>query len=221
MGAKPAYQLTKKQIINGIEALEKAKARVEGRPYEINPDIKVIKEIDEINETINQGNLLKDDAGDLEHNARVNQSYQAIENGDSTKITAAPPESAINRPTDIFFHDNLNKEIFTYRPKDLLVDAKLFQFKAGGDVMGVTDRLQDIGTWDPIRANTIIVYEFADGRTFIADGHQRLGLAKRLQAADPSLDIQLKAFKLREIDGISVPEARAPAAAKNISEGTG
>jgi hypothetical protein len=221
MGAKPAYQLTKKQIIKGIEALEKSKARVEGRPYEVNPDIKAIKEIDDINETINQGNVLKDDAGDLEHNARVNQSYQAIENGDSTKITNAPPESAINRPTDIFFHDNLNKEIFTYKPNDLLVDAKLFQFKAGGDVMGVTDRLQDIGTWDPIRANTIIVYEFADGRTFIADGHQRLGLAKRLQAADPSLNIEMKAFKLRESDGISVPEARATAAAKNISEGTG
>ena len=221
MGAKPAYQLTKKQIIKGIEALEKSKARVEGRPYEVNPDIKAIKEIDDINETINQGNVLKDDAGDLEHNARVNQSYQAIENGDSTKITNAPPESAINRPKDIFFHDNLNKEIFTYKPNDLLVDAKLFQFKAGGDVMGVTDRLQDIGTWDPIRANTIIVYEFADGRTFIADGHQRLGLAKRLQAADPSLNIEMKAFKLRESDGISVPEARATAAAKNISEGTG
>lgn len=221
MGAKPAYQLTKKQIIKGIEALEKSKARVEGRPYEVNPDIKAIKEIDDINETINQGNVLKDDAGDLEHNARVNQSYKAIENGDSTKITNAPPESAINRPTDIFFHDNLNKEIFTYKPNDLLVDAKLFQFKAGGDVMGVTDRLQDIGTWDPIRANTIIVYEFADGRTFIADGHQRLGLAKRLQAADPSLNIEMKAFKLREADGISVPEARATAAAKNISEGTG
>lgn len=221
MGAKPAYQLTKKQIIKGIEALEKSKARVEGRPYEVNPDIKAIKEIDDINETINQGNVLKDDAGDLEHNARVEQSYKAIENGDSTKITTAPPESAINRPTDIFFHDNLNKQIFTYKPNDLLVDAKLFQFKAGGDVMGVTDRLQDIGTWDPIRANTIIVYEFADGRTFIADGHQRLGLAKRLQAADPSLNIEMKAFKLREADGISVPEARATAAAKNISEGTG
>ena len=221
VAAKPLYQFTKKQLIDGIEALGKARATREGRPYEIDPDVKMIKELDNIDATINQGNVLKDDAGNLEHTSRVEQSYKAIENGDSTKITATPPESAINRPTDIFFHDNLNKEIFTYKPKDLLVDAKLFQFKAGGDVMGVTDRLQDIGTWDPIRANTIIVYEFADGRTFIADGHQRLGLAKRLQAADPSLDIQLKAFKLREIDGISVPEARATAAAKNISEGTG
>lgn len=221
MGAKPAYQLTKKQIINGIEALEKAKARVEGRPYEINPDIKVIKEIDEINETINQGNLLKDDAGDLEHNARVNQSYQAIENGDSTKITSAPPESAIIRPTDIHFHDNLNKEMFAYKPNDLLVDANLFQFKAGGDIMGVTERLQGVTQWDPVKANTAIVYEFADGRTFIADGHQRLALAKRLQEADPSLNIQIYAFKIREIDGRTPAYARAAAAGKNLAEGTG
>jgi len=221
IAAKPVYQFTKKQLIDGIEALSKARATREGRPYEVDPDVKMIKELDAIDTTVNQGNVLKDDVGNLEHNARVEQSYKAIENGDSTKITTAPPESAINRPKDIFFHDNLNKEIFTYKPNDLLVDAKLFQFKAGGDVMGVTDRLQDIGTWDPIRANTIIVYEFADGRTFIADGHQRLGLAKRLQAADPSLNIEMKAFKLRESDGISVPEARATAAAKNISEGTG
>jgi len=221
IAAKPLYQFTKKQLIDGIEALGKARATREGRPYEVDPDVKMIKELDAIDATVNQGNVLKDDVGNLEHSARVEQSYKAIENGDSTKITTAPPESAINRPTDIFFHDNLNKEIFTYKPNDLLVDAKLFQFKAGGDVMGVTDRLQDIGTWDPIRANTIIVYEFADGRTFIADGHQRLGLAKRLQAADPSLNIEMKAFKLREADGISVPEARATAAAKNISEGTG
>ena len=221
MGAKPAYQLTKKQIINGIEALEKAKARLEGRPYEINPDIKVIKEIDEINETINQGNLLKDDAGDLEHNARVNQSYQAIENGDSTKITSAPPESAIIRPTDIHFHDNLNKEMFAYKPNDLLVDANLFQFKAGGDIMGVTERLHGVTQWDPVKANTAIVYEFADGRTFIADGHQRLALAKRLQEADPSLNIQIYAFKIREIDGRTPAYARAAAAGKNLAEGTG
>ncbi len=71
----------------------------------------MIKELDEIDATVNQGNVLRDDAGNLEHNARVDQSYDAIANGDSTKITAAPPESPINRPKDIFFHDNLNNEI--------------------------------------------------------------------------------------------------------------
>lgn len=221
MGAKPAFQFTKKQLLDGIEVLGRARATREGRPYEVDPDVKMIKELDDIDATVNQGNVLKDDAGNLEHNARVDQSYDAVSNGDSTKITAAPPESPINRPKDIFFHDNLNNEIFAYKPKDLLVDAELFQFKAGGDVMGVTERLKDISKWDPVKANTAIVYEFADGRTFIADGHQRLGLAKRLQEADPTQDIQIYAFKIREVDGFDPAYARATAAGKNLAEGTG
>jgi hypothetical protein len=221
MGARPAFQFTKKQLLDGIEVLGRARATREGRPYEVDPDVKMIKELDDIDATVNQGNVLKDDAGNLEHNARVDQSYDAVSNGDSTKITAAPPESPINRPKDIFFHDNLNNEIFAYKPKDLLVDAELFQFKAGGDVMGVTERLKDISKWDPVKANTAIVYEFADGRTFIADGHQRLGLAKRLQEADPTQDIQIYAFKIREVDGFDPAYARATAAGKNLAEGTG
>lgn len=221
MGAKPAFQFTKRQLIDGIEAINKARATREGRPYEIDPDVKMIKELDEIDADVNSGNVLKDDAGNLEHNARVDQSYDAVSNGDANKIVTAPPENAIIPPKDIHFHDNLNNEIFAYKPNDLLVDAELFQFKAGGDVMGVTERLRDVSKWDPVKANTAIVYEFADGRTFIADGHQRLALAKRLQEADPTQDIQLYAFKLREVDGISVPEARATAAGKNLAEGTG
>lgn len=221
MGAKPAFQFTKNQLMNGIEALGKAKAAKEGRPYEMDPDVKLMKEMDGIYDTTNQGNVLKDDTGNLEHNARIDQSYNAVNNGDSTKITTAPPESAVVRSTDIYFHDNLNNEIFAYKPKDLLVNAELFQFKAGGDVLGVTERLKDISKWDPVKANTAIVYEFADGRTFIADGHQRLGLAKRLQEADPTQDIQIYAFKIREKDGFDPGYARATAAGKNLAEGTG
>jgi hypothetical protein len=221
IAVKPVYQFTKNQLINGIEALGKDKAAREGRPYEVDPYVKLIKETEEIDATINTGNVLKDDAGNLEHNARVEQSYNAVIDGDSTKITTAPPESAVIRSTDVYFHDNLNNEIFAYKPKDLLVDAELFQFKAGGDVMGVTERLKDISKWDPVKANTAIVYEFADGRTFIADGHQRLALAKRLQEADPTQDIQIYAFKIREVDGATPAYARASAAGKNLAEGTG
>lgn len=221
LAAKPLFQFSRNQLIKGIEVLGKAKAKSEGRPYEIDPDVKLIKELDENANSLNQGNLLKDDAGDLEHNARINQSYQAIENGDATKITSSPPVSQIVPPKDIYFHDNLNGEMFAYKPNDLLVDAKLFQFKQGGDVLGVTDRLQGVTSWDPVKANTAIVYEFADGRTFIADGHQRLALAKRLQEADPSADIQIYAFKIRESDGDSPAKARATAAGKNLAEGTG
>lgn len=221
MGAKPALQFTRRQIADGIEALGKARARMEGRPYELDPDVKLLKEMDEIDNISSQGNVLKDDAGDLEHNARLTQSYTAVAEGAATKVVPNPPASAIDAIRDIHFHDNLNGQIFAYKPNQLMVDAELFQFKAGGDVMGVTERLQDVTKWDPVKANTAIVYEFADGRTFIADGHQRLALAKRLQESDPAQDIQLYAFKIREADGFSPAEARAMAAGKNLAEGTG
>jgi predicted kinase len=101
------------------------------------------------------------------------------------------------------------------------VDAKTFQFKEGGDEFGVTERLQGITTWDKYKAGTVTVYEYADGRMAIADGHQRLGLAKRIRSQDPSQDIRVFAYKLRETDGITPPEARVIAAMKNIAEGTG
>jgi uncharacterized protein (DUF1015 family) len=71
----------------------------------------------------------------------------------------------------------------------------------------VTDRLQYITEWDPQLAGTVTVYEYADGRLFIADGHQRVALAKRLMAQNPDLNIQLYGYRLREVDGITPEQA--------------
>lgn len=103
--------------------------------------------------------------------------------------------------------------------KDVGVDADLMQFKSGGDAEGVTDRLRGVETWEIERAGVSLIYEMEDGTRIIADGHQRLGLAKRLAARGQ--EIEFPALILREIDGISPAEARARAAFKNISEGTG
>lgn len=102
---------------------------------------------------------------------------------------------------------------------DIGVDADLMQFKAGGDESGVTERLRGVTEWSPERAGVSLVYEFNDGSRIIADGHQRLGLARRL-AADGQ-QIELPAMILREVDGVTPAEARARAAFKNIAEGTG
>lgn len=99
------------------------------------------------------------------------------------------------------------------------VDATLMQFKAGGDEFGVTDRLRGVEEWINERAGLAMVYEYADGRRIIADGHQRLGLAKRLAANGQ--DVELPAYVMREIDGITPAQARARAAFKNIAEGSG
>lgn len=98
-------------------------------------------------------------------------------------------------------------------------EPEVMQYKAGGDADGVTDRLRGVTEWRPERAGVSIIYEYADGRRVIADGHQRLGLAKRL--AVEGKPIQMPAMILREVDGVTPKEARVTAALKNIAEGSG
>jgi len=113
---------------------------------------------------------------------------------------------------------NLGIEVLD--PSGIKVDADTFQFKAHGDKFGVTDRLQGIKKWDSIKAGTSIVWERADGARFIADGHQRLALAKRLIGEDAQ-EIGLNAFIMREADGYTAEAVRDIAAFKNIAEGSG
>lgn len=105
-------------------------------------------------------------------------------------------------------------------PSTIGVDANRFQFKAGGNEHGVTERLQGVEQWNPMLAGTALVFRDAQGKNWIADGHQRLGLAQRLMAQGHE-PIKLNAFVLNEADGITDADARVIAAAKNIAEGSG
>ena len=98
-------------------------------------------------------------------------------------------------------------------------DAKTFQYKAGGDDDGVTDRLKKIRNWHRMAAAGAMVYEYADGRRTVVDGHQRLGLAKRL--ASEGQDVGMDVFLVREADGITPAEAMVAAALNNIRQGSG
>ncbi|MBJ7535282.1 hypothetical protein JDN40_14315 [Rhodomicrobium vannielii ATCC 17100] len=104
-------------------------------------------------------------------------------------------------------------------PKKIETDADTFQFKSKGDSAGVTERLRGVTKWDPLAAGKAVVYEYADGRMVIADGHQRLGLAKRLAEGDPN--IRLHAYVFREADGFTPADVRAYAALKNMKELSG
>jgi hypothetical protein len=112
-------------------------------------------------------------------------------------------------------------ELRSFAPGDLKVDASRFQFKEGADLAGVTDRLQGVTQWDPIKSGVGIVFEDKDGIPYVVDGHQRLALASRIAEADPAQQPRFLAHVLREADGITDAHARAVAAAKNIAEGTG
>ena len=158
--------------------------------------------------------------GEVEHKARIDQAITAVEANQPPAITN-DPKVAPAPARSLEAYDNLDGTIFKFNPDDIQVDAETFQFKAGGDAFGVTERLQGVTQWDPIKAGNVTVYEYADGRQFIADGHQRLGLAKRIKATDPTQDVVIYGMKLREVDGITPQEAMVIAALKNISEGTG
>ena len=110
------------------------------------------------------------------------------------------------------------RQIRSFDPDEIKVDAKTFQFKESGSE-GLTERLRDVDQWDPVKGGVAVVYEARNGDVFIADGHQRVGLAKRLK--DQGQEPAINAFVLREADGFTPADARGIAAAKNLAEDSG
>tara|TARA_R100000995_G_scaffold82411_1_gene56309 strand:- start:539 stop:4069 length:3531 start_codon:yes stop_codon:yes gene_type:complete len=203
--------LSEKEMRAGIEALQKA-------GVDMPPEVDIALRADDADEA----SLL--DPNDLdaqaEHIDRTLKAELALLRDEPINMPHEPV-SPKRVPDDIHHYDNLDDTVFRLDLDRVKVDAKTFQFKSGGDTEGVIETLQGIKKWDPYRANTVIVYEFADGRQFIADGHQRFGLAKRLKAADPEANINLYGLKLREADGVTPEQARVVAALANISQGSG
>ena len=155
-----------------------------------------------------------------DHTTTMASAQNSLLNGEVPKIKAVPIEMV--KPDAILQQlDNLDEVVYKLNPRDILIDAEAFQFKAGGDEYGVSPKLKDVTVWNNKFANQILVYEYADGRIFVVDGHQRVGLAKRIMDKDPSQQIVLYAQKLREVDGVSPKMAMLQAAHKNIVEGSG
>lgn len=148
----------------------------------------------------------------IAHARLVEQAEEALETGNELPSSPLPSRYAA---------DPIPSTLEALDPRTIEVDARTFQFKEGGDRAGVTDRLQGVRRWDPMKAGTIIVYEFADGRRVIADGHQRLGLAKRLLEQGFETGIRIDARILREVDDVTPDKARVAAAIVNIAQGSG
>ncbi|WP_062222269.1 hypothetical protein [Aureimonas sp. D3] len=107
-----------------------------------------------------------------------------------------------------------------FDPRSLDTDAVAYQYKGGGDEAGVTDRLRGVKRWDATASGKVMVHERKDGQRFVADGHQRLGLAKRLQG-EGDANVRLDGYLFREADGWTAEDVRALAAKKNMQEGSG
>jgi hypothetical protein len=104
--------------------------------------------------------------------------------------------------------------------RDINVDADRFQFKAGGDEYGVTDRLQGVEQWDSVASGRVSLWQDRDGRLWVANGHQRTGLARRLEETGHP-PITLDAAIWREADGVTAEDAMVMAALHNMGEDSG
>ncbi len=99
--------------------------------------------------------------------------------------------------------------------KTIGADPTSFQFKGGRDGGSGASNALDHVEFDPAIAGRVVVYERADGKLVIADGHDRLNLASKID------DAKLDGFVFREKDGWTVEDVRAIAAKKNLMEGSG
>lgn len=109
------------------------------------------------------------------------------------------------------------KEIYHFKPEELQTNAKVFQYKENSDEEGKTDRMNGVEEWSANDSGIVIVWQAKDGQKYIADGHQRLGLAKRLNDDK----IRLDGILYKETDGYTPEDVRMIAAKKNIAEGSG
>lgn len=199
--------LTSDQVKRGVQAFK-------GTKVVNNKEIVAAENYIARNEDAVNSNPLIDD---IEHGERLSEADRAFENSEAP-IMSDIPNSPIVEKT--IFESEISDNIgVRFNPDEIEVDAKTFQFKEGADAQGVTDRLVGVETWDDVFSGQIVVYEFANGKQFIADGHQRLALAKRAKAQGQ--DVTLIGTKLKEVDGITPAMARVMAARKNIAEGTG
>ena len=203
--------LSNQQLAEGLGALEEA-------GVDLPPVARGAKEVAESQAQLSNDSPLVDDA-ELEHLARELEA-EAFIRGETETLPPQQPAAPL-RPSEIYKADNLDGNVFRFNPDELEVDARTFQFKEGGDEFGVTERLEGITDWDDIKAGQIVVYEFADGRRVVADGHQRVGLAKRIKSQDSSQRPIIYGSLIREVDGVTPEQARVIASMKNIAEGTG
>lgn len=102
----------------------------------------------------------------------------------------------------------------SFDPDEIGLDAATMQFRRGADGDGVTDTLRGVDRWDAEKAGRVTLWEDDGGRLIVADGHQRVALAKRTGGAP------IDAMVLRAADGWDAESVRVWTALKNVVEGS-
>lgn len=103
--------------------------------------------------------------------------------------------------------------VFRVPVDQIQVDPEQYQFRSRVNDQGVDERLSGVDQWDDNRAGTVLLHRREDGSLYVADGHHRVDLARRLGQGE------INARIVDEADGVDVPTARVEAAMNNIADG--
>lgn len=111
-------------------------------------------------------------------------------------------------------------DIIKLKPSQILSDPGTYQFRGDIDKTGITHKYRDeVRNWDNIlHGDPLLVHQRNDGSYYVADGHHRLDLAKRMDKEGKGPE-DLAVRVLREADGYSAKDAKIIAAYKNIAHG--
>lgn len=164
----------------------------------------------------NDNPLVETQAAKLEHEKRIDTAVKSIVENNPPKVLDEKPANPI-KSDELYKADNIF--IKALDPEEIEFDAKTFQYKTDGDARGVSDKLKNITEWDQPSAGTVLVFEFRDGRKAIVDGHQRLGLAKRLKKTGQKPKLLSHIFK--EADGHTPEDALLSGLMINLRNNTG
>ena len=182
--------------------------------------IKTVEKIYNAEEIIEESNpLLNTPKGRVEHRERVNRAGESLVSDTEVKIndeTITPVDYTKNFDSDF----NVYREV-RIDPDDIGVEPDVFQFKkeAIDPTTGLSPKLKGITEWDQDAANVVMVFEYADGRKVIADGHQRLALAKRIKKLGKQKPYLLATVR-READGHTPEETMVAAMMINVQQET-
>ncbi|MFM6214221.1 hypothetical protein [Planktothrix sp.] len=134
---------------------------------------------------------------------------------ENNKLTPKPKGKWDDAASQIGAEYVLSSGIAEADPSKIQVDPKRFQYKIIGEQTksGEVGSLSGVRTWDSNLGGILQVWQDpGDGGVYVVNGHNRLALAKKLNA--PSVTVKL-------IEAKSHEEARAIGALTNIAEGRG
>ena len=219
-------RLTKKQVQAGVNAFKNSKVFKSKGAQTATKAAEGFDDVAATNPYEGGGNA------EAAHRKSLKEATIASENNEIAQITSNVP---IAKPKSIYDSDNIDFTKQRFKVDEIEIDAPLFQLKPKADSYGVTKKLSRIKKWDAQKAGDITVYEMASGQRYLIDGHQRVGLAKRLISTDPDraiigkqgltthkdeLESGLFGTLFKEKDGITPEQAAVSVAVKNIVEQT-